>query len=298
MRPTLRLFSAAIFLALFWLVPPSFSQEANQPALVPQASQGVMQEIAAQVAQKAKKAGCDTSKCVLLVTDFYTSAESTSVVGIKLSDEMATLLLKDLSIGTVVDRSTFRQYMNRARIPLSYLKADNAQRWLGRELEATMVLTGELDLSKGNNAIKFKILDWRPIQGKEWVGATLPPLNFKSEDLLTVEPYAPLGNFVSPMDGGITAKPSVVNTMPSCFYMPSPAVTDEAAQNKLSGSLLVDATITNDGKVGDIRIVHGLPFNTNEQALKTMQTWKCKPAVKNGQPIPARVQFSINIQIN
>jgi hypothetical protein len=72
---------------------------------VPPSSQAALQEIAVKIAEKVSKAGCDSSKCVLL--NFYTSSETTSRVGLKLSDEFAALLAKNLTNGIVVIGPTF-----------------------------------------------------------------------------------------------------------------------------------------------------------------------------------------------
>ena len=154
-----RLFPLVIVLALLRCVPPAFSQEANQAALVPPSSQTALQEIATKVAHKAEKAGCGSAKCVLLVTDFYTSQEATSRLGLKLSNEFALLLSKALPAGTVVDRSTYRQFMDRNRIPLAYLRTDDAQRWLGKELKATTVVWAEITSVDGRDATTFNVVN-------------------------------------------------------------------------------------------------------------------------------------------
>ena len=192
MRPAFRLFSSAILLALLFCVPPSFSQEANQPTLVPPASQGALQEIAAKVAHKAEKAGCGSAKCVLLVTDFYTSPEATSRVGLKLSREFALLLSKALPTGTVVEHSTYGQFMNRNRIPLAYLKSDEAQRWLGKELNATIVVWAEIKSVNGKDASTFKVVNADRPKGGEAIKSTLPPLIFKTEELQPIRALWPI----------------------------------------------------------------------------------------------------------
>jgi hypothetical protein len=123
MRPRFSFFSIAISGILFCVASPVVSQT-HQTSVVPPSSQAAIQEIASTLAQKAKKAGCESLRCLLLVTDFYTSPESTSRLGLELSDEFAVALSKALPSGTIIDRSSFRQFMNHDRIPLAYLKPE------------------------------------------------------------------------------------------------------------------------------------------------------------------------------
>jgi periplasmic protein TonB len=80
---------------------------------------------------------------------------------------------------------------------------------------------------------------------------------------------------------------------PSCPYMPNPAFTDNARQAHVSGIILIDAVVETDG---GLRIVRGLPGDWNEIALKTLATWRCKPARYEGKPVSAVVTFEVNFR--
>jgi TonB family protein len=297
MRPRFSFFSTAISVILFCVASPVFSQT-NQTSVVPPSSQAAIQEIASTLAQKAKKAGCESSRCLLLVTDFYTSPESTSRLGLKLSDEFAVALSKALPSGTIIDRSSFRQFMNRDRIPLAYLKPDDAKRWLGRQFAATTILSAEIAFNQSNGAAKFKLLDSRFDRASESVKADLPPLSIGPDDLHPGEPYAPLPKTVMTKEGEVSSFSSGTGVIPPhCTYMPNPPFTDEARRAKLSGYLMIDAIIGSDGKATAVRISRGLPYNLNEQAVHTLESWSCKPASLNGQPFPAMVTFEVNFKM-
>jgi TonB family protein len=298
MKPAFRLFPLVIVLALLRCVPPAFSQEANQAALVPPSSQTALQEIATKVAHKADKAGCGSAKCVLLVTDFYTSQEATSRLGLKLSNEFALLLSKALPAGTVVDRSTYRQFMDRNRIPLAYLRTDDAQRWLGKELKATTVVWAEITSVDGRDATTFNVVNAERPKGGGPVKATLPPLVYRVEDLHPVEPFSPLGKIQNPREGQTVFQVDGTEIKSgSCQYMPNPPFTDAARAAHLSGVITVDAVITTDGKPEGARVRRGLPYNLNDAALHVIDTWRCKPGLKDGQPVATEVMFEVNFRM-
>ncbi len=258
-----------------------------------------MQEIAGRLADKLKKADCDSSQCSLLVTDFYISATSTSRLGRQLSDEFALRLSNALPKVKLIDRTSYRQLMNRNRIPLEMLNTEHAERWVGRQLGATAVVAGELSFKPGNVAANFKVVDARPKKKKvESLSTMLPKLSFKSEDLEAIEPYPKLDK-VTKNDDGEVLPPIGQNgvTSPRCTYMPNPPYTDEARATKLSGVIILEAIVTTRGAVEVMRVVRGLPYGLNEEAIRTMETWRCTPSTKDGRPVSTLVTFEVNFRL-
>ena len=81
---------------------------------------------------------------------------------------------------------------------------------------------------------------------------------------------------------------------PQCVDCPEP---DMAAKPKFSGVVLLDVTVTTDGKVTDPVVVKGPSKGINEKALELVRTWKMKPARgPNGKPIKCRVQVEVRFQ--
>ncbi len=258
-----------------------------------------MQQIAAQLAQKAKKVGCDSSQCSLLIADFDTSSTSTSRLGLQLSDEFAALMAKADPKIKLVSRSSLRELMNRNRIPAEHFNDENAVRWLGREMGATAVLTAAFAFKPGSPEAKFKIFDSRPGKKKvESFSAKLPDLTFKDKDLQTIEPYSKLEKALKDEDGEVlpSAGKGGVST-PRCTFTPNPSYTDVAREAKFSGVILMDAVVTRQGSVEIVRVARGLPFDLNEQARRTLETWRCVPATKNGSPVSALVVLEVNFRL-
>ncbi len=251
MKPPSSLHLLAVLLVTSCSAFSAFSQEPNQVSIVPSSSQAAMQEIAAKIAQKAKKAGCDSAPCSLRVTDFYTSSDGTSRAGIKLSDEFVALLAKEFPPGKVMNRTSLRQFVNINRIRPKLLKEDKAARWMGRELDATTVLLGEFDLKPGGSEARFEILDALPNKKKsESFDTKLPNLTFDQADLQMFEPFAPRDK-VSKSASGEAVLPANKGgvSSPRCTHMPNPSYTDEAREAKLSGVITLEAIVTRQGTV-------------------------------------------------
>jgi Gram-negative bacterial TonB protein C-terminal len=85
--------------------------------------------------------------------------------------------------------------------------------------------------------------------------------------------------------------------LPSCYYMPNPSYTVAAREAGFSGMVTAEGVVGSDGLVRAIRIVKGAPFGMDEAVIKTIGTWKCKPAVLDGKPVATFVPFETNFRL-
>ena len=86
--------------------------------------------------------------------------------------------------------------------------------------------------------------------------------------------------------------------MPSCFYMPNPPYSEEARKAKYSGTVLVEAVVTVDGRVVNPRVIKSPGLGLDDSTVNTMRTWRCKPASgPNGKPVPVQVPFEVTFRL-
>ena len=86
--------------------------------------------------------------------------------------------------------------------------------------------------------------------------------------------------------------------MPSCYYTPNPPYSDEARKAKYSGVVLVEATVTEEGKVTNPRVIKSPGLGLDESTVKTLRTWRCKPVIgPNGKPIPVSLPFEVTFRL-
>jgi TonB family protein len=74
---------------------------------------------------------------------------------------------------------------------------------------------------------------------------------------------------------------------PMCIYCPQPEYSDEARKAKYQGTVLLDVTVTADGRVISPVVIKGPGLGLEEKALAQVKNWKMRPAVgPSGKPVP------------
>lgn len=85
---------------------------------------------------------------------------------------------------------------------------------------------------------------------------------------------------------------------PQCIYCPQPEYSDEARKAKYQGTVLLDVTVTSDGRVITPVVIKGPGLGLEEKALTMVKTWKMRPAVgPSGKPVNCRVQIEVTFHL-
>jgi periplasmic protein TonB len=85
---------------------------------------------------------------------------------------------------------------------------------------------------------------------------------------------------------------------PTCFYMPDPKYSEEARKAKYQGTVVLQGTITVDGRVTDVQVVKGPGLGLEEKAVEATRIWRCKPALgPNGKPVPVSVPIEVTFRL-
>lgn len=79
--------------------------------------------------------------------------------------------------------------------------------------------------------------------------------------------------------------------------MVKPKYTEEARSSKIVGKVTLSVEFRADGRIGDIRIVHGLGYGLDENAISAARLLAFRPALSNGVPVStrAKVEFTFNL---
>jgi len=100
-----------------------------------------------------------------------------------------------------------------------------------------------------------------------------------------------IGSGVGPYVVGNGVKP------PQILVKTTPLYTEEGRKARAEGRVLLQAVISKDGTVTDIRVVRGLGYGLDESAIHTIATkWRFKPGTLNGKPVD--VQANIEVDFN
>jgi TonB family protein len=97
------------------------------------------------------------------------------------------------------------------------------------------------------------------------------------------------GGGIYSVGGGVSA--------PIPIYKPEPAYSEEARKAKYQGTVVLWIVVDAQGNVSDCRVVRPLGLGLDEKATETVRTWKFKPALRNGVPVPVRVIVEVSFRL-
>jgi len=77
-----------------------------------------------------------------------------------------------------------------------------------------------------------------------------------------------------------------------------PVYTEVARRARVTGIVIVEAIIDEQGNVTNARVLKGLPMGLDKAAVEAIQTWKFKPAVFEGRPVSVYYTLTVNFQVD
>lgn len=297
MRQLVRLMFAAWFAVASALVsyaqqPGSMPTQGGGPA----GDFGNLRTLASRLLEHPGDADCHKHKCKLLVLDFVTADNRSSVYGRQLADQLAQELAKQDQEIEVMDRARLHAYLENERVTLT--QDDGISRAVGQDLNATTVvlcLLGRIDDDTMEASGRMLSVGHNDHTGTREHVDLLAPISQADASPVQVAPLPP---YLRTASGEPIYRAGAKGvSLPRCTYMPNPPYSDAARKARLSGSLMVEAIITPQGTLEGLRIVRGLPGGLNQNALATLKTWRCSPSLKDGQPVPVAVPFEVNFRL-
>jgi len=86
--------------------------------------------------------------------------------------------------------------------------------------------------------------------------------------------------------------------VPICLYCPIPQYSDEARKAKYQGTVVLQVTITTDGRAVNISVVKGPGLGLEEKAIEAVRGWKFKPAVgPSGKVVATIVPIEVTFRL-
>ncbi len=126
-----------------------------------------------------------------------------------------------------------------------------------------------------------------PLQGGGWHSTSAE--ESAGSPSVVLEPKTYNGQPVYRVGHGVTA--------PKGTYMPNPAFTESARKKKLQGTAQLEIVVTQEGNVGDAKVVKGIDPDLDESALDTVRKWKFDPATKDGKPVPVQIDVEVSFRL-
>ena len=91
--------------------------------------------------------------------------------------------------------------------------------------------------------------------------------------------------------------PKDVEVKARLLTRPEPGYTDEARNNRVTGTVVLRAIFSFDGKVRAIKAIKGLPDGLTYEAIRAARRIKFVPATINGKPVSQYIQIEYNFNI-
>lgn len=85
---------------------------------------------------------------------------------------------------------------------------------------------------------------------------------------------------------------------PEIISSTRPVYTELARRARVSGTVIVEAIIDEQGDVVNARVLKGQPLGLDQAAVEAIRTWKFKPAMKAGKPVKVYYVLTVNFQVD
>jgi TonB family protein len=89
---------------------------------------------------------------------------------------------------------------------------------------------------------------------------------------------------------------------PVPIYQPEPSYTPQARKDKVQGTVVLTAAVDASGNVAGVKLTalslsRSVGEGLEESAMQTVRTWKFKPAIKKGKPVPVMVIVEVSFRL-
>jgi TonB family protein len=81
------------------------------------------------------------------------------------------------------------------------------------------------------------------------------------------------------------------------IYSPEPAYSEEARKAKFGGVVTLWIVVDAQGIVRSVKVAKSLGMGLDEEAIKAVATWKFKPAIRQGIPVPVRAAVEVSFRL-
>jgi TonB family protein len=88
-------------------------------------------------------------------------------------------------------------------------------------------------------------------------------------------------------------------TLPQVLFQVKADYTNEAKDQRIEGTVVLDVVVKADAAVGDVQVTRSLDsaYGLDANAVKAMKRWRFKPAMKDGKPVAVRVAVEMKFAL-
>jgi len=86
-------------------------------------------------------------------------------------------------------------------------------------------------------------------------------------------------------------------TPPQLSEVANPNYTAEAKRKKIEGAATLSIVVDKNGDVVDAKVVKGLGYGLDENAVQAVKEWKYKPAEKDGVAVAVKMEVEVDFYL-
>ena len=88
-----------------------------------------------------------------------------------------------------------------------------------------------------------------------------------------------------------------VDKAPSILHRKEPKYTKQARNSRIQGNVLLGVEVWEDGLAHNIRVIRGLGWGLDENAIEAIKNWRFVPGVKDGKAVRTRAQIRVSFRL-
>jgi TonB family protein len=242
-------------------------------------------DLASQLATRLRTARANR----ILVLDLRGPQNEVHPAGRWLADQLVLALQSSSTDFVLIDRAQINEPSLAAAAPQRKPNESDSFMALARSLGADAVIRGTY--AKFSQHIGISLTATNPDRFGPFatVNAALPI----SAELAALSPD-PIPTFRGGiLKGGVAATPN-----PVCVHCPDPEYTDEARRAKLQGIVVLQVTISPQGRVVDAEVIKGPGYGLEQKSLDAVRKWQFKlPVDPEGNPASVSVAVEVSFRL-
>ena len=221
--------------------------------------------LASSIAQPLQQAGVKK----IIFADLKGPAEEVHPVGRWLADQLASSCQKDFPGLEIILRSLNEDAVDVDGPKTPEERFRSLEDWARRN-RANVFVKGTF--ARWSYGIGVSLSAWTSSDSPREIGQAtgLIPI---SDEITALSPDA-----LPSTKGGVPRAGLGGMGVPQCIYCPPPQFSGDARKAKVEGSVVLEATITTDGRAANIRIVKDPGKGLGMQAIEGVRKWRFKPA--------------------
>jgi TonB family protein len=287
------------------LFPPVSACRQSRDSVLTRPGEGQLDSLAAHAAQKIREANLEEREPKVLVIDFFRSSPgNSSRLGTLLADRFSEALTAYSAGLSILERKILKDYLTQNWTTLEDLRSHDVCLRIGRQLGATGVILGTIYEENGQISLTVHLEGFGPVAKEADIfQVTDERARFPVTEEMHAMLFEPGPNYARKADD-IPEEPGVFTSgglgagVPRCTSCPLPGYSDAARAAKFQGTVLLSIVVTTEGKATSIYVLKGVPFGLTTKAIKAVQDWRFEPALKDGKPVPVRVQVETTFHLD